>query len=82
MKSSQILQCLRQTLHGRREVRKKGPLASLVMFWRPCAHIHFSLTVMKLFCLMVLELDHTEVLETVHYSMEKVSGNFGLSENL
>lgn len=67
---------------GEGEVRKKGPLASLVMFWRPSAHIHFSLTVMKLFCLMALELDHRAVLETAHYSLEKVSGNFGLSENL
>lgn len=72
---------------GEGEVRKKGLLASLIMFWRPSVHIHFcshshEAQCATLICLMVLELDHTEVLETTHYSMEKVSGNSGLSENL
>lgn len=60
-------------------VRKKGPLASLVMFWRPSAHYICICSHSReaqcatLFCFMVLELDHTEVVETTHYSMEKQS---------
>lgn len=43
-------------------------------------HTHiFALTKLRetqcatLYCLMVLELDHTEAVETTHYSMEKQS---------
>lgn len=57
------------------EVRKMGPL---VMFWRPLAHIHFcshcrEAQCATVFSLMVLQLDHTEVTETTHFSMQKQS---------
>lgn len=76
---SKILHCLRQTLHGRSGGKKEGTsrlfscvLETLCTRTSICSRSREAQCA-TLFCLMVLELDHTEVVETTHYSMEKQS---------
>lgn len=85
---SKILHCLRETLHGRSGGKKEGTsclfgyvLEALCTHTYICSHSHEAQCA-TLFCFMVLELDHTEVVETTHYSMEKQSLVTGLSEGL